>query len=393
MPKNNNDTKFTEFTELLSEPTDTELAKSLLGKVRETPNLFRHAEKALLTEDRPVSLRAVMEADGIKASTPLSDFIGSEYRPMLLAADMGNVIKQRFLEPTTTALQETERLMMGVIPRGVGTMHRPRLLDVCGGGTIVISDNPQDKDGKIGYWKPFPDFDARHTPMADMAMIRPDYIETEDGYFYRYAFYIEVSRGYARSDITLSSFGKWLETVFIAIETRMWQDYYNTILRYNDSDNVDAEDVEVNTKDLGAKQIGSEYPMDEDAWRALHRAFGTMHGMTDVFTDADQDNGLKGLDIGNNQVVLTAGGTDFTEFRNRLADGTYVWSQFLTDAQPNIQVGVDRQSSVSLFELEGSERSERDVSILTDSFAITFSIALGFRVTDPAGVKVVKVTT
>ena len=127
------------------------------------------------------------------------------------------------------------------------------------------------------------------------------------GFFYRYAFYIEVSRSYTRSDITLSSFGKWLETVFIAIETQMWQDYYNTILRYNDSDNTDAEDIEVNTRDLGAKQIGTEYPMDEDAWRELHRAFGTMHGMTDVFTDGDQDDQLKGLDIGNNQVVFDCG--------------------------------------------------------------------------------------
>ena len=382
-----------EFVELVFEKTDAELAKSLLGKVKATPNLFRNAEKALQTEERPVSLRSVMQADGIKASTPLADFIGSEYRPMLLAADMGSVIKQRFLDPTTTALQETERLMMGIIPRGIGTMHRPRLLDVCGGTPITISDNPQDKDGKIGYWKPFPRFDARHTPFADMAMIRPEYIETEDGYFYRYAFYIEVSRSYARSDITLSSFGKWLETVFIAIETRMWQDYYSTILRYNDSDNVDAEDIEVTTKDLGSKQIGAEYPMDENAWRALHREFGAMHGMTDVFTDADQDDRLKGLDLGNNQVVVSAGSNDYTEFRNRLADGTYVWSQFLEEAEPNVQVSVDRQSSVSLFELEGSERSERDVSILTDSFVMTFSIALGFRVTDPAGIKVVKVTT
>ena len=131
-----------QVVELLSEPTDADVAKSILQKVKSKPNLFRNAEAMLRAEDRPVSLHAVMEADGIKESTSLAEFIGSEYRPMLLAADMGNTIKQRFLEPTTTALQDTQRLMMGVIPRGVGTMHRPRLLDVCGGSTIVISDNP-----------------------------------------------------------------------------------------------------------------------------------------------------------------------------------------------------------------------------------------------------------
>ena len=372
---------------LTSVPTERELAEAFIKEANKTPNILRHGPKALaMTVESPVALRAVMDAAGMKAATPITDFIGleNEIKPYLMAMDISNVIKQRFVDPTTSSLTSNERLSEGIIPRGAGTMHRPRLVDLCGGYSVGISNDPFQNDGRVGYWKPLDTFNARHGSNEEIGTISPEYSEVNRGVFYKYAFAIQVSRQHTRQDVTLASFGKWLDTVFLAIEQQMLNDYYGVLLKNGKL---------IESEALGASLVGTTYILNPNAWESLHEEFGTLHGMTDMFVHKKHKRNIKDLSVGNEGVVLTAGAANFPEYRNRLADGTYLWSQFLDEPDPDKIVAADRQSSASLYILDGSEISEREVNILSDVYVLTFSIALGFEVTDTRGVKVVNLTT
>ena len=334
----------------------------------------------------PTTVAEVMEVDGITKDTPISDFRKESYRPYLLASEMTNVLKQRFINPSTDELSQNLVFDEGIIPRAVGSIHRPRLIDLCGSIPIEISTSPLVRNGRVGKWKPMEPGNFRHALGEEVMRFRPQYIESGRGYFYKYAFGLDISGSVAREDITVSALSRWMHSVLLEVETQMFQQYY-------DSTRTNADVGHLTTQDLEAELRGDTYEMDMRAWRKLHRSFADLHGMTDIFVDETQEDCVHDLPIGNGAVVIAPASDNFIDLRNRLADGTYVWSQFIRQPQENVYVCVDRQSSCGFYIVTGSEINERQVSILPDVVTIVFSITVGFEVIDERGVKVVNVTT
>lgn len=331
------------------------------------------------------TLKHVLEADGAEPSTPISFFTKAEYRPYLLATQLANVTKQRFIDPRTDALTQNLVFDEGIMPRSAGSIHRPSLVELSNSTPIEISTSPLVRDGRVGKWRPIPTTNFRYALGEEIARFRPEYVESDRGVFYKYAFGIDLSASVTRDDISVSALARWMDGVLLEVETQMFQDYYNAILR------SDADKLE--TKDLEAGLSGDTYHMDSTAWRKLHRSFGSLHGMTDIFVDETQEDVVHRLPLRENGSQIVAPSNDFRDLRNRLADGTYAWSQFLREPKANTYVCVDRQSSVALFIVTGTEMVEREVRILPDVITIVFSITVGFEVIDERGVKVVNVTT
>ena len=346
-------------------------------------------EKNLATEGHDpndlVTLNRVMELDGLTLATPMRELIESPHKAHLFAADAANFAKRRLLD-NYSGLQDAFSVDGGILASTVGTIHRPPLLDLCGGRELRIKALPDNKNGSVGQWKPmeYPGADSfKHAPYEEILTVTPEYMETPMGAVYKYAFAMQLTTRNTLSAVSVDVASRWMEGVLLMLECEMLNDFYNKLI---------LKGKRVTTQELGSRtRDGSLYEIDWDSWEGLKDSFGKNHGLTDVFCHSDQDKNIKKLPIRNSGSVIVNSSDALVELRNRLADGTYCWSHFLDEPDEDLIPAIDRSSCAALYYVEDSEISERKINILSGSTTITFSVTLGFDVIDEGGLKVVEV--
>ena len=381
-----------------------EAAEKFLAKIKENDNrlisstpleyaMVESSKSDEFSELPEIELGLVMEVDGITRSTPMSAFLGqsieNRHRPYLLAADLANFVKQRIVSPDLGRLQQDLQFSQGIFARSVGTMHLPSLIDLCGGRETFISGNTLGNESKIGKWKPFTPSGFKYADLEEFATVTPEFIETHAGTMYKYAFVITLSQRVLSDSITMDVFGNWIDQVILYLNVEMLNDLYKRII----ASVATADRIAVTTLVETPENGQAITDINDAAWKVLHRQFGKYHGMTDVFCAATQADVLHNLKIREDANVSISSSDSLIDIRNRLIDGTYVWHHFLDDPTENLYGCIDRQSAVAFMNKENSEISEREVNILSGSVHISFSIILGFEVTDDAGVKVVSVNS
>lgn len=348
----------------------------------------------LLKEDTDpndrITLQRVMELDGITGATELRVVRNSEHKTHLFAADASGYIKRRLLD-NYSRLQTAFDVEEGIIASSVGTIHRPSLAQLCGDREVRIQQPATNKAGAIGQWKPI-NFTGgesfKHGIFEEIMTIVPEYMETPMGSVYKYAFAIRLSDRNTLSGITVDVAALTIDSILLLLEGEMLNDFYGRLIS-----KAGVQGVTVGTEALGSQdRDGSKYNIDENAWRGLHRSFGKNHGLTDIFCDGTQEQVIHGLPIGSSASISVGPSDSLTELRNRLADGTYVWSHFLDEPREYMLPAIDRASCAALYYVDNSEIRERKIDILTGETIITFSVIMGFDVIDPYGLKVVSIT-
>ena len=332
-----------------------------------------------------ITLSRVMELDGIKRSTPMRQMIEAPYKAYLFAADSANFVKRRFVDDYSS-LQTSFSVEKGILASTVGSIHRPSLLDLCGGTEVRIQSLPDNKKGAVGQWKPMElkgDDVFVTAPFEEIFTIRPEYAETTMGSVYKYAFAMQLTEKNTLSGISVDVASRWMDGVLLLLECEMMNHFYQRLI---------VRGTTIGTQELGSEsREGAVYKIDEYAWRGLHNAFGKNHGLTDVFCHKDQEQVIHNMPIRSNALISVGASDALIELRNRLVDGTYVWSRFLDEPEENLVPAIDRKSCAALYYVEDSEIHERKVEALTGSVLITFSITLGFDVLDGAGLKLMEV--
>ena len=371
--------------------------QKFLNKAEDNPDRFNEIpiEKVLTSNKKnPLDLDIILALDGIDRGKSLSYFTEKRHRGHLLAAELTRSLKQNVVAPEFSPIQNTVVVDGGIIASTAGTMHRPTVLDLCGGQEIPINSSFLPKEtpssgGKIARWKPITatedaGFTFRTAGGEEIGRIVPEYTETDGGYMYKFAFALRISRSFSSDAISLGAVQRWISNVFIVLEVELLNDLYEVGV------GSVPESEYITTKDLGARGRADKFPMDRGAWRKLHEAFGLYHGLTDVFCPLPQSYGIKSLRLKDDGTLVIENPNSLIDFRNRLADGTYVWAQFLREPTPNLALCTDRASSMGFYYGADSEISDRKVNILDDSIDITFSISLGFKAIDESGIKVVQ---
>ena len=273
---------------------EMEAAQKLINSIHNDPDrlkgstierIINRANAHEEYKDLPnIHLGHLMEFAGISLSTPIVKFINNPVNGYLLAADFANVIKQRFTSPTIRQLRETTRIEGGILPRTVGTLHRPSLIDLCGGRSITIAPSSMSRDGAIGKWRPFDSESLESfitSEYSEIGTIFAHFMETERGAMFKYAFGLKVDRKMTRDSISVDYVGKFLEGVFLHVEGEMFDHLYD---RVQDSVNP----ITTESLDAVPDTFSSRYLMNEEAWRKLHEQYDKNHAMTDVFTDSVQ---------------------------------------------------------------------------------------------------------
>ena len=225
--------------------------------------------------------------------------------------------------------RQSYSLEEGLIASTVGTLHRPNLIDLCGGREIRIPQPPESRRGTVGQWKPMLDTSQttfQVAPRETIMSVDPEFMVTDRGVVHKYAFSISLSSRNTLSDVSVDVLGNFIDSVLLLLEGELLNHFYDALIQ--------KETTRIGTQELGSEtRDGTKYELDEYAWRGLRKSFGKNHGLTDVFCHETYDGIIHSLPLTSAATITVDSSGSLIDLRNRIKDGTYVWSHFLDEPE------------------------------------------------------------